>query len=101
MIASSGENKANNIEEVLLRIPTAEVEHMRQTVIGFIPNLVYANPLAPPLQTSKDAFDIAVQAVIDRVAAWKVQNQQFQGLQKQGTEETAMSMHRRVQRRCN
>ncbi|KAH9534753.1 hypothetical protein CY35_17G020300 [Sphagnum magellanicum] len=101
MIASSGENKANNIEEVLLRIPTEEVEHMRQTVISFIPNLVYANPLAPPLQTSKDAFDIAVQAVIDRVTAWKVQNQQFQGLQKQGTEETAMSMHRRVQRRCN
>jgi hypothetical protein len=66
MIASSGENKANNIEEVLLRIPTAEVEHMRQTVIGFIPNLVYANPLAPPLQTSKDAFDIAVQVQTPR-----------------------------------
>ncbi|CAI9774400.1 unnamed protein product [Fraxinus pennsylvanica] len=39
---------------------------MRETVINLIPRLIYADPRSK-LETLKDAFDVSVQAVIDKV----------------------------------
>ncbi|PPS03873.1 hypothetical protein GOBAR_AA16783 [Gossypium barbadense] len=39
---------------------------MRETVINLIPRLIYADPRSK-LETLQDAFDVAVQAVIDKV----------------------------------
>uniref|UniRef100_A0A0D9XKC2 Uncharacterized protein n=1 Tax=Leersia perrieri TaxID=77586 RepID=A0A0D9XKC2_9ORYZ len=64
------ENDVRNnvsIEDRLRRIPPATVEKMRETVIGLIPSLVYAQPTSR-LETMKDAFDVTIDAVIDKVA---------------------------------
>lgn len=55
-----------NIEERLRQIPSEQVKIMRETVISLIPNLVYADPRSK-LETLRDAFDVSVQAVIDKV----------------------------------
>ncbi|RRT74945.1 hypothetical protein B296_00016858 [Ensete ventricosum] len=55
-----------SIEERLKQIPPDVVEIMRETVISLIPRLIYADPRYK-LETLKDAFDVAVQAVIDKV----------------------------------
>nr|KYP62406.1 Xyloglucan galactosyltransferase KATAMARI1 [Cajanus cajan] len=55
-----------SIEERLRRIPEEEVRIMREEVISLIPRLVYADPRSK-LETLKDAFDVSVQAVIDKV----------------------------------
>lgn len=55
-----------SIEERLLQIPPEQVKIMREHVISLIPRLVYADPRSK-LETLKDAFDVAVQAVIDKV----------------------------------
>lgn len=55
-----------SIEEILGQIPPEQVRIMREEVIGLIPRLVYADPRSK-LETLKDAFDVAVQAVIDKV----------------------------------
>lgn len=55
-----------SIEERLLQIPPEQVKIMREHVISLIPRLVYADPRSN-LETLKDAFDVAVQAVIDKV----------------------------------
>jgi len=55
-----------SIEEILSQIPPEQVRIMREEVIGLIPRLVYADPRSK-LETLKDAFDVAVQAVIDKV----------------------------------
>ncbi|KMT05728.1 hypothetical protein BVRB_7g166580 [Beta vulgaris subsp. vulgaris] len=55
-----------SIEERLLEIPPQQVEIMRETVINLIPKLVYADPRSK-LETLPDAFDVSVQAVIDKV----------------------------------
>ncbi|PSS14059.1 Xyloglucan galactosyltransferase [Actinidia chinensis var. chinensis] len=39
---------------------------MREEVISLIPRLIYADPRSK-LETLKDAFDVAVQAIIDKV----------------------------------
>ncbi|XP_010540919.1 PREDICTED: xyloglucan galactosyltransferase MUR3 [Tarenaya hassleriana] len=54
------------IEERLLQIPPEQVKIMRETVISLIPRLIYADPRSK-LETLKDAFNVAVQAVIDKV----------------------------------
>ncbi|XP_028796341.1 xyloglucan galactosyltransferase MUR3-like [Neltuma alba] len=56
-----------SIEERLMQIPPEQVKIMREEVIGLIPRLVYADPRSK-LETLKDAFDVAVQAVIDKVS---------------------------------
>ncbi|CAN6288050.1 unnamed protein product [Urochloa humidicola] len=56
-----------SIEETLSRIPAETVRAMREEVIRLIPRLVYADPRAERVDF-KDAFDIAVEAVLDRVA---------------------------------
>ncbi|OMO98139.1 Exostosin-like protein [Corchorus capsularis] len=55
-----------SIEERLSQIPPEQVKIMRETVINLIPRLIYADPRSK-LETLKDAFDVAVQAVIDKV----------------------------------
>ncbi|KAM0873892.1 hypothetical protein ACQ4PT_037776 [Festuca glaucescens] len=60
------ENKNASIEEVLAKIPPAKVAQMREQVIRLIPTVMYRDPAAKGV-TFKDAFDIAVDAVICRV----------------------------------
>lgn len=55
-----------SIEERLLQIPPEQVKIMRENVISLIPGLIYADPRSE-LETLKDAFDVSVQAVIDKV----------------------------------
>ncbi|XP_042512972.1 xyloglucan galactosyltransferase MUR3-like [Macadamia integrifolia] len=55
-----------SIEERLLQISPEQVKMMREEVISLIPRLTYADPRSK-LETLKDAFDVAVQAVIDKV----------------------------------
>ncbi|XP_074342559.1 xyloglucan galactosyltransferase MUR3-like [Apium graveolens] len=56
-------NKNVRIEEILKEIPEYEVEIMRKEVIRLIPKIIYADPRSS-LETLEDAFDIAVQKVI-------------------------------------
>ncbi|XP_030528068.1 xyloglucan galactosyltransferase MUR3-like [Rhodamnia argentea] len=55
-----------SIEERLRQISPEQVKIMREEVINLIPRLIYADPRSK-LETLKDAFDVAVQAVIDKV----------------------------------
>uniref|UniRef100_M8BWF6 Xyloglucan galactosyltransferase KATAMARI1-like protein n=1 Tax=Aegilops tauschii TaxID=37682 RepID=M8BWF6_AEGTA len=56
-----------SIEEVLRKIPPAKVARMREEVIRLIPAVMYREPAAKGVQF-KDAFDVAVERVVDRVA---------------------------------
>uniref|UniRef100_A0ACD6A4A9 Uncharacterized protein n=1 Tax=Avena sativa TaxID=4498 RepID=A0ACD6A4A9_AVESA len=60
--------KNASIEEALARIPPAKVARMREEVIRLIPTVMYRDPAAAKGVTFKDAFDVAVDAVIHRVA---------------------------------
>jgi len=55
-----------SIQKILLRIPKEKVRAMREEVIRLIPRVVYAHPRSR-LETLEDAFDIAVQGVLERV----------------------------------
>nr|AAM22687.1 xyloglucan galactosyltransferase [Solanum tuberosum] len=55
-----------SIEEMLNQIPPEKVKELREAVISMIPRLIYADPRSK-LETLKDAFDVAVDAVINRV----------------------------------
>ncbi|KAL6978743.1 Xyloglucan galactosyltransferase mur3 [Sarracenia purpurea var. burkii] len=55
-----------SIEQKLSQISPEQVKIMREEVIGLIPRLIYADPRSK-LETHKDAFDLAVQAVIEKV----------------------------------
>ncbi|KAG0477891.1 hypothetical protein HPP92_012610 [Vanilla planifolia] len=66
-IPEDGIRKNNvNIEETLKQIPSEVVKVMREEVISLIPGIIYADPRSK-LETLKDAFDVAVQAVIKKV----------------------------------
>jgi xyloglucan galactosyltransferase MUR3 len=56
-----------SIEETLSRIPPARVAAMREEVIRLIPRVVYADPRSRHVDF-QDAFDVALEAAIDRVA---------------------------------
>ncbi|KAK8962936.1 hypothetical protein KSP40_PGU010216 [Platanthera guangdongensis] len=56
-----------SIEERLKMIPQDVVKAMREEVISLIPRIVYADPRSK-METLKDAFDVAVQAVITKVS---------------------------------
>ncbi|KAJ6728959.1 EXOSTOSIN HEPARAN SULFATE GLYCOSYLTRANSFERASE -RELATED [Salix viminalis] len=55
-----------SIEERLSQISPEQVKILRENVINLIPSLIYADPRSK-LETLKDAFDVAVQAIIDKV----------------------------------
>ncbi|XP_022678892.1 xyloglucan galactosyltransferase KATAMARI1 homolog [Setaria italica] len=59
-----------SIEAVLRAIPPDTVERMREEVIKLIPRVSYADPRSR-LETIKDAFDVAVEGVLDTVARIK------------------------------
>ncbi|CAL4937608.1 unnamed protein product [Urochloa decumbens] len=59
-----------SIEAVLRAIPPATVERMREEVIKLIPTVIYADPRSR-LETIKDAFDVAVEGILDLVARIK------------------------------
>ncbi|WOL16564.1 xyloglucan galactosyltransferase [Canna indica] len=61
------EGKVRNIEEMLKRIKKKDVKAMREEVIRMIPRLIYADPRARGPQRVRDAFDLAVEGVIQRV----------------------------------
>eukprot|EP00252_Welwitschia_mirabilis_P019530 TRINITY_DN4537_c0_g2_i1.p1 TRINITY_DN4537_c0_g2~~TRINITY_DN4537_c0_g2_i1.p1 ORF type:complete len:549 (-),score=26.34 TRINITY_DN4537_c0_g2_i1:360-1967(-) len=65
-----------SIEQRLLQISAAQVQRMRDEVIKLIPSIVYADPRSK-LSNFKDAFDIAVQSMIDKVA--KLRNEILEG----------------------
>lgn len=60
-----------SIEEVLLKFSSAQVQEMREEVIRLIPGLVYADP-RHRLTKLKDAFDVTVQALIDKVTSLRI-----------------------------
>lgn len=55
-----------NIEQWLSQISSEQAKQMREEVIKLIPRIIYADPRSK-LETLKDAFDVAVEAVIRRV----------------------------------
>ncbi|KAL6564526.1 Xyloglucan galactosyltransferase mur3 [Orobanche minor] len=57
-----------SIEQRLSQISAEKVREMREMVIRLIPQLIYADPRSK-METFKDAFDVAVEAVIDKVTA--------------------------------
>lgn len=59
-------NENVKIEKILKEIPEHEVEAMRKEVIKLIPKIIYAHPRSS-LRTFEDAFDIAVQNVVQRI----------------------------------
>lgn len=59
-------NNSFSIEERLSQNSPEQVKAMREEVINLIPRIIYADPRSK-LETVKDAFDVAVQAVIDKV----------------------------------
>ncbi|KZV28801.1 hypothetical protein F511_06235 [Dorcoceras hygrometricum] len=59
-------NKKVNIERLLSRIPKNKVLSMREEVIKLIPKVTYADPRSR-LETVEDAFDLAVNGVLQRV----------------------------------
>ncbi|KAL6643137.1 hypothetical protein ACP70R_021318 [Stipagrostis hirtigluma subsp. patula] len=63
--------KNASVEERLRRIPPETVERMRDTVVGLIPAVTYSDASSRLETTMSDAFDLAVAAVIDKVAKLK------------------------------
>ncbi|KAJ0970388.1 hypothetical protein J5N97_023265 [Dioscorea zingiberensis] len=57
-----------SIEVRLKQISPDTVKTMREVVINLIPRLIYADPRSK-LETLQDAFDVSVQAIIDKVTA--------------------------------
>ncbi|CAM0913509.1 unnamed protein product [Alopecurus aequalis] len=56
-----------SIEETLGRIPQAAVREMQEEIVRLVPGLVYADPRYT-LETVKDAFDVAVEGMLHKVA---------------------------------
>ncbi|CAD6212804.1 unnamed protein product [Miscanthus lutarioriparius] len=59
--------KNESVEERLRKIPPETVRAMRDAVVGLIPSVTYGDATSRLETTVKDAFDIAVAAVINKV----------------------------------
>nr|XP_011463740.1 PREDICTED: xyloglucan galactosyltransferase KATAMARI1 [Fragaria vesca subsp. vesca] len=60
--------KDTRILDVLRNIPRAKVRRMREKVLGLIPRIMYRkHGSSMGLRTKKDAFDIAIEGVLQRV----------------------------------
>jgi hypothetical protein len=67
LIPKDGVRAGNvGIEETLRRIPPPAVHRMREELVRLVPRLVYADPKYT-LETMKDAFDVAVEGVLEKV----------------------------------
>ncbi|CAN6329526.1 unnamed protein product [Urochloa humidicola] len=64
-------NGTVRVEDVLQRFRPAEVAAMRERVIKMIPGIVYRDPRAAAARGFRDAFDVAVDGVIERVGRIK------------------------------
>lgn len=64
------------IEERLRQYSPLMVKQMREEVINLIPGLIYADPRSK-LETFKDAFDVAVEAIINKVG--KIRRDMIEG----------------------
>ncbi|XP_022930927.1 xyloglucan galactosyltransferase MUR3-like [Cucurbita moschata] len=60
-----------SIEERLSQISPEQLKLIQEEVISMIPRLVYADPRSK-LETLKDAFDVSVQAIIDKVTKLRI-----------------------------
>ncbi|KAI3830055.1 hypothetical protein L1987_04188 [Smallanthus sonchifolius] len=69
-------HKNVSIERVLSRIPARKVSEMRNEVIELIPTVVYADPKAK-LERFKDAFDVSINGVLDRIRNVTKKNSRF------------------------
>ncbi|KAL6643136.1 hypothetical protein ACP70R_021317 [Stipagrostis hirtigluma subsp. patula] len=68
LIPGDGVRSGNvSIEAELRKVPPATVDKMREEVIKLVPRIVYADPRYK-LETLKDAFDVTVDGVLERVA---------------------------------
>ncbi|CAK9171137.1 unnamed protein product [Ilex paraguariensis] len=57
-----------SIVDVLMSIPRSEVRRMRENVLERIPRVMYRkHGSSPGLRTKKDAFDIAIEGVLQRI----------------------------------
>nr|XP_043637193.1 xyloglucan galactosyltransferase MUR3-like [Erigeron canadensis] len=56
-----------SLEQRLSQIDPEKIKRMREEVINLIPRLIYADPRSK-LETIKDAFDVSVDAIIDKVS---------------------------------
>ena len=66
-IPEDGVRKGNvSIEDRLKSIHPDMVKKMREEVISLIPRVIYADPRSK-LETLKDAFDVSVEAIINKV----------------------------------
>jgi hypothetical protein len=66
-IPEAGVRNGNvSIEEILKSIHQDVVRQMREEVINLIPRVIYADPRSK-LETLKDAFDVSVGAIINKV----------------------------------
>lgn len=70
-----------SIEERLSRISEERVKEMRETVIDMVPQLVYADPRSK-LGKYRDAFDVAVSAVIEKVT--RLRREMVEGRRRDG-----------------
>ncbi|GER45718.1 exostosin family protein [Striga asiatica] len=61
-------HKVVSIDRVLSRIPTSRVAAMREKVIKLIPNVIYVDHRSR-LEKTKDAFDLAIRGMVQRVDA--------------------------------
>ncbi|CAH9129147.1 unnamed protein product [Cuscuta epithymum] len=71
------ENKVS-IERILSEIPKSRVAEMREEVIRLIPRVVYADP-GGRLERFKDAFDLTVEGVINRVGKLRKEMKEGKG----------------------
>lgn len=66
-IPSKGvKGKEVNVSEILERISSKEIMGMRNEVVKMIPRVIYADPRSR-LESFEDAFDIAVNGILERI----------------------------------
>ncbi|CAI9107538.1 OLC1v1006912C1 [Oldenlandia corymbosa var. corymbosa] len=74
-----------SIEQLLSRYTAKQIKEMGEEVIKLIPTITYADPRSK-LETVKDAFDVAVEAIIKRVT--KLRKDVMEGYRDDGRDET-------------
>ncbi|KAJ1688259.1 hypothetical protein LUZ63_019649 [Rhynchospora breviuscula] len=90
MFSTHGTSQRTTPEEKLRQYSPLMVKQIREDVVNLISNLIYVDPRSK-LQTLKDAFDVAVDEIIKRVA--KIRRDMVEGREdKDFIEETVGSM---------
>lgn len=73
-ISKDDVRNGTRVEEVLKAIPGEKVQRLRETVISLIPRFVYTAP-GHRLESMKDAVDIAVDGILDRIRSLGLNSQ--------------------------